>query len=516
MNPSKGTVRRSSAPVLRSHPHLFEINTWAWLEELSARAGHSITLDAVPVSEWDKLQQLGFDIVWLMGVWRRSPASREIALAEPANRPLYDRALPGWTSADVVGSPYAVAEYAPDRRIGTWGSLDRAREELHQRGIALFLDFVGNHTALDHPWTSAHPEFYVQGAAGDFAKDPASFHRIEGTNGPVFLALAKDPYFPPWKDAAQLNHFNPKMRAAQLAQLRTIAAHCDGVRCDMAMLHLNDIFANQWACFLKNPKPPKTEFWAAAHKAVPRLVLLAEAYWGTEQRLLDLGFSFAYDKSLYDALRDANVPKAQAGLAAAPSVEGHFARFLENHDEARCASAFGKQRLPGAATLMGTLPGMRFYHQGELEGRSAFLPITLRMQANAPPDPEIFALFAKILQITNDDAFHSGTWNLLPVVPEGDGTAGNLAVYEWRSAKSWKVIVGNLAGNAAQGRVKLGDRVSTAAQYIFYDQLNDVRYERSGEELRNLGLFVRREAFQAHLFDVSSAQPPPQTGEAHT
>jgi len=491
-------------PRLRDNPHLYEINTWAWLEGLSRGAGRTITLATVPDAEWDNLARLGFDVIWLMGVWRRSPASRQIALAEPGNRPLYDRALPGWTPSDVIGSPYAVAEYAPDPRIGTWEALDAARAKLRARGVALFLDFVGNHTALDHSWTSEHPDFYVQGTSEDAAKAPESFHRINAAGGPVFLALAKDPYFPPWKDAAQLNHFSAEMRAAQLADLRTIAAHCDGVRCDMAMLQLNDIFLDQWRRFLKSAAAPKTEFWTAARRAVPDLILLAEAYWGTEQRLLDLGFSFAYDKGFYDALRDAKPAEIHSRLAAAPALQSHFARFLENHDEPRCAAIFGKLRLPGAATLMGTAPGMRFYDQGELEGRSVYLPITLRVQAEAPPDSAIAGLFAKILRITNDEAFHAGAWGLLPIVAEGDSTAGNLEVYEWRSANSWKLIVVNLSGNTAQGRVRLGDGISPSTQYVFHDQLNEVRYERSGEELHSAGLFIRREAFQAHLFDVAA------------
>ena len=493
----------SPKPIaLRPHPHLYEINTWAWLERLSARLGRLIRLADVPDSEWDSFARLGFDIVWLMGVWRRSPESRRIALANPANVAQYDRALPGWKPDDVIGSPYAVAQYVPDPRIGTWESLDAVRAKLHGRGIALFLDFVGNHTALDHPWTREHPEFYVQGTQDDFQRDPSSFCRIETPRGVFFLALARDPYFPPWDDAAQLNHFSPQMRAAQVAELRTIESHCDGVRCDMAMLHLNDIFEKTWGHLLKGAKAPEQEFWAKAHSAVPGLILLAEAYWGTESRLLDLGFSFAYDKGLYDAVRDIQMPDLHNRLTAPPAYQGHLARFLENHDEDRCASVFGKDRRPSVGTLMGTLPGMRFYHQGEFEGSSIRLPITLRICADEAADPASTAFFAKILRITKDYAFHGGEWNLLPVMPEGDDTAGNMVVYEWRTEKAWKVVSVNLARSASQGRVSFGDRPLAAKEYVFYDELNDLRYNRTADELRSPGLFVRREGFDAHLFNV--------------
>lgn len=497
-SPSTGSFR------LRKHPHLYEINTWAWLEELSARAGRQIQLADVADSEWDTLEKRGFDIVWLMGVWQRSPESQRIALADPSNHAAYDRALPGWKAADVISSPYAVAGYTPDPRIGTWDALDRVRDKLHRRGMALFLDFVGNHTALDHPWTREHPEFYFWGTQQDFELNPSAFYPFPMRDGTRFLVLARDPYFPPWKDVAQLNHFHAGMRAAQLQDLRTIAKHCDGLRCDMAMLHLSDIFAKVWSHFLQDATAPKKEFWTEAHETVPGLVLLAEAYWGTEPRLLDLGFSFAYDKHLYDAVRDENADAARAILSAAPDYQARFARFLENHDEARCNMVFGG-RLPAVVTMMGTLPGLRFYHQGELDGRRMQLPITLRVAAEETTDPMAKVLFEKILRITNEDVFHEGEWRLLQVAAEGAPTIGNLIVYEWRSRNSWKMIAVNPGSGSAQGRVGISDGAAPAKEYDFNDELNGVNYPRNGEELRNIGLFVRLEGHQAHLFDITPA-----------
>ena len=501
MTPSASQSAKAFA--LRPHPHLHEINTWAWLEKLSARAGWSIKLEDVPDSEWDALARLGFDIIWLMGVWQRSPEARRIALAAPENVSQYDIALPGWKPSDVIGSPYSVAAYVPDPRIGTWASIDAVRAKLHARGMGLFLDFVGNHTALDHSWTRQHPEFYVEGTQDDFQRDPLSFYEIATAAGPRFLALGRDPYFPPWRDVAQLNHFSPAMRAAQLADLRTIASHCDGVRCDMAMLHLSEIFERVWNRLLRGAKPPQSEFWTDAHAAAPDLILLAEAYWGTEQKLLDLGFSFVYDKGLYDSVRDIDMAGVHARIAERLDYQTRLARFLENHDEARCAAVFRPERLHSAGTVMTTLPGMRFYHQGELEGNPVHLPITLRIGADQPIDPASAAFFEKILRITKEDVFHKGAWNLLQIAPEGDGTSGNFVVYEWRSEKAWKIASVNLAGYASQGRVHFGDRPFPAREYVFYDELHDVRYVRSSDELRSRGLFVRREGFDAHLFDVT-------------
>ena len=490
---------------LRPQPHLYEINAWVWLEQLSTKLGRKIDLAGVPDSEWDAIAQLGFDAVWLMGVWQRSPISRSITLEDPANFPTFEFALPGWTPADVIGSPYSVVHYVPDPRIGSWDALDHSREKLHARKMALFVDFVGNHTARDNPWVHNHPEFYVQGSQQDFQANPSLFFQADTAQGPRYIALAKDPYFPPWTDVAQLNHFQPEMRAAHLAELRVIAQHADGVRCDMAMLQLNDIFERNWGRLLGDVPPPQKEFWTEVREAVPALTLLAEAYWGTESLLIDLGFSFAYDKTLYDAVRNADVGAIYARLSGDQQEQNHYARFLENHDEPRRAEAFPNDRLPAIGTLMGTLPGMRFYQQGELEGRKIRLPITLRMAADEPVDLYSSAFFRKILTLTRENIFHQGKWNMLDVAAEGYASPAGLLVYEWRSNEAWKIIAVNLVAGASQGRVHLADRVSAAKQYVFYDQLNEVRYDRNGAELHDVGLFIRLEGFQAHIFDVTPA-----------
>ena len=184
MTPSQPSAKPFA---LRPHPHLYEISTWAWLEKLSTRTGRLVNLGDIPDTEWDALARLGFNAIWLMGVWGRKPRSRRTALADPANIPQYDRALPGWKPEDVVGSPYAVAGYVPDPRIGTWDELDSVREKLHVRGMALFLDFVGNHTALEllgptmggRFWSATYqpvavvPDWY----RATFATDRATFQR---------------------------------------------------------------------------------------------------------------------------------------------------------------------------------------------------------------------------------------------------------------------------------------------------------------------------------------------------
>ena len=498
----------SAAFQHRPHPHLYEINTWAWLEQLSAKFSCQISLANVPASEWDDIAALGFDFVWLMGAWQRSAVSRRYFQADSASFPAYDRALPGWKLSQITGSPYSVRQYEPDPRIGAWGDLDRAREELRSRNIGLILDFVPNHTAPDHPWVSAHPEYYLRGSQQDFRDDPGAFYladsRAAQNAEPNILAHGRDPYFPPWRDVLQLNYFEPAARAALIAELREIARHCDGVRCDMAMLVLNDIFARTWSPLLAGRKPPAEEFWTEAIAALPREFLwLAEVYWNCAGRVQELGFQFTYDKGFYDSLRSGNLSDIRARLAAPVAAQTHCARFLENHDEERAAAVFGDAKLESIAALIATLPGMRFYHHGQLDGRKIHLPIPLAFAAPEPLNAQTRRLYERLLKISNESVFHTGEWKLLEVTSAGDSTSQNLVAYQWRSKDALKFIVANLAGAVSQARVHPANGFSSALRYKFFDQLHDVAYDRAGAEISSSGLYVRLDSFRAHLFSIT-------------
>src|SRR5215831_10909790 len=349
------------------YPTIYEINTWVWLACLSKTAGTAVDLRSVPASEWNAIAKFGFDAVWLMGVWERSPAGIAIANRNASLLADFRRALPDFRVQDNVGSPYSVRRYMVDQHLGGPEGLAVARGELAKRGLRLILDFVPNHVAPDHPWVGGHPEYFVQGSPDDARNDPGSFVTIGGRT----YAFGRDPYFPAWPDVLQLNAFQPGLRRAVLETISGIAGQCDGIRCDMAMLVLNDVFERTWGP--RAGSRPAMEYWAdiipATKKAHPDFRFIAEAYWDLEWELQQQGFDFCYDKRLYDRLEHANAESVRLHLSAEPVYQNKLLRFIENHDEPRAAESFTAAKERAAAVTTSTLPGARLFHEGQFEGR---------------------------------------------------------------------------------------------------------------------------------------------------
>ena len=148
------------------NPTIYEINTAVWLSRLSQENGTSLNLERVPAREWDAIAEFGFDAVWLMGVWERSPAGIAIANRNQGLLEEFRRALPDFRLADNVGSPYCVRRYVVDSQLGGPRGLEIARKELAKRGMRLVLDFVPNHVAPDHPWVTRAPRVLHSGQRG--------------------------------------------------------------------------------------------------------------------------------------------------------------------------------------------------------------------------------------------------------------------------------------------------------------------------------------------------------------
>jgi len=483
-------------------PVIHEVATWPWLTDLSRAAGRRLTLADVPAAAWDDLVLPGTDAVWLMGVWERSPAGRDIALADPALRAAILEALPDATDDDVVGSPYCIRRYEVDPHLGGRPGLAAARAQLAARGVRLVLDFVPNHVAPDHPWTTTHPGYFVHGTEDDLTRAPGSFLRVAGG----VMACGRDPYFPAWPDVVQLDPTQPTLRDAVVETLLEVAAQCDGVRCDMAMLMLDEVVGRTWSD--RVGPPPPLPYWTEVIGRVrdqrPAFLFMAEAYWDLESVLLAQGFDHCYDKRLYDRLVHDGAGAVRAHLQASPDHQSRLVRFLENHDEPRAASVLPPGRDRAAAVTTATLPGALLLYEGQLTGRRAQLPVQLGRRPTEPPDRGLEAWWRALLARTSADRLRTGRWSLLAA----DGWPDNrscerLVAWQWEAGDRRHVVVVNLSDAPADGRLRLGGLAGRSV--VLTDLLDGRTYLRQGDDLAGPGLYVALGPWGQHLFRLDSA-----------
>jgi hypothetical protein len=483
------------------YPALLEINTRVWLRRLSREAGRPVSLADVDDSTLDDIARRGFDWVWLLSVWRTGAASRAVSRSNPAWQAEFTRTLPDLTEDDICGSGFAIAGYEVDEALGGRAALAEFRARLATRGLRLMLDFVGNHTALDHPWVREHPDFYVQGSEQALADAPENYRRVDTDRGARIMAHGRDPNFPGWPDTLQLNYANPALQAAQMAELATIAGQCDGLRCDMAMLLVPEVFQRSWGL---TPAP----FWPTAIAAVRQgyrgFTFLAEAYWDLEWELQLQGFDYCYDKRLYDRLRHGDASAIRAHLGARLEYQDRLARFLENHDEPRAAVAFDWPRHQAAAIVTGFAPGLRFFHQGQLEGARVRVPVHLCRAPVEVPDAAIAGFYDRLLAVLRtSDSFRNGAWALIPPQPAwaGNPTGQDFIAYAWHSPDGGRtVVVVNYSDHQAQCHLPLPFVGLAGLQFRLVDMMGSEVYRRDGGELVAPGLFIDLGAWRFNVF----------------
>ncbi|SDW46509.1 Alpha amylase, catalytic domain [Nitrosomonas communis] len=480
------------------HPLIYEINTWVWLGEMSRSASRQLTLASVPDSEWDAIAALGFDAVWLMGVWERSPAGIAISMRNEGLLADFRRTLPDFSPEDNVGSAYCVRRYVVDQYLGGPEELAIARNKLAERGIRLILDFVPNHVAPDHLWSLEHPEYFIQGTQEDLTRDPHSFVSV---NGSVY-ACGRDPYFPAWEDVLQLNAFNAGLCDAVIATLGDIATRCDGVRCDMAMLLMNSIFQRTWGD--RAGQPPEVDYWLqvipAIKKGNPQFLFIAEAYWDMEWALQQQGFDYCYDKRLYDRLEHDTAESVRLHLCADLLYQEKLIRFIENHDEPRAAMTFTDQRARVAAVTFATLPGARLFHEGQFEGRRVRLPVFLRRRPDETVDQNFQQFYHALLETLRSKDFRDGEWELCERTswPDNDSYL-NMVAWCWQKGTDRHLIVVNLSASRSLTQARLPWTDLAGCFWRLADPLQKTVFDRAGDELQTSGLYVDLEPWGYHL-----------------
>jgi len=486
------------------YPALYQINTRVWLTELSRSLGRRATLDDIPDAELDRIAERRFEWIWLLSVWQTGAAAQRISRAPPDWRKDFAATLADLREEDIGGSGFAVQSYAAHRDLGGAAALARLRQRMLQRGLKLMLDFVPNHMAPDHPWADEHPDYFVHGSETDLARAPQNYCRRQSKGGPLVLAYGRDPYFDGWPDTLQLNYGNPALQEAMIGELERIAGQCDGVRCDMAMLILPEVFERTWGI---EAQP----FWPKAIERVrrkaPDFCFMAEVYWDLEWTMQQQGFDYAYDKRLYDRLREGHARAVREHLYAGLDYQNKLARFLENHDEPRAAAVFAPEVHEAAAVITFLAPGLRFFHQGQFEGQKKRISPHLVRAPKEPVDERLGQFYHRLLDLLRNPSVRKGDWQLLQCEAawEGNWTWDCFIAFAWQGADGDRLLAAvNYAGNQSQCHVRLPFADLPNRMWRMTDLLGNAQYDRDGNDLESTGLYLDMRPWGHHVFKLQS------------
>ena len=478
---------------------LYEINA----RLLVRRFGEKAKLKDIPGEYFESLSKKGISIIWLMGVWQNCSDLIEQCCFSADLISSYSKALPGWSRADVIGSPYAIKDYIVHSDLGSFHDLIELKKNINRLGMKLLLDFIPNHFGASTPLLDSSPGVFLSGDNILFEKDKHTFFK----HGDKFFAHGRDPMFPAWTDTVQVNFFSETARSLLISRLIELTKYCDGVRCDMAMLALNPVFQNTWLGVLKEEKPEE-EFWTAAIKKIKEVksdfVFLAEAYWDLEWKLQKLGFDFTYDKRLLERLHSNDIWGVKAHLMADDEFQKKSARFIENHDELRSVTKFGEARSLAAATVISTVKGMKFFFDGQFESKKVKIPVQLGREPREKISHLTKIYYKKLLSIISDDVFIKGEWLLI----EPQSAAKNNLSFErffswiWHYKNNFRLIVINYSDKTAQCRLHIPFTIPNEI-IVLEDLLTGAEYIRSTTEIKSIGLFIELKAYQSHIFSFT-------------
>ncbi len=151
-----------------------------------------------------------------------------------------------------------------------------------------------------------------------------------------------------------------------------------------------------------------------------------------------------------------------------------------------------------------TIPGMRFWHHGQFEGRLLRTPVQLRRDPIEPVLHDLRAFSDRLLQEVDHSVFHDGEWEMCMIVGWQDNRSyQNLLAWTWRQGKERRLIIVNFTSVPAQGLVKLpADWLPKGETFFCLDPLRGDKYQRSTAQVNTSGLHVELKEWGYHFFRV--------------
>jgi len=492
-------------------------NVLVWLDQLSKAYGREIhTLDAVPDEELALLSSRGFNALWLIGLWERSNASRDIK--QRMGNP------------EAAASAYSLFGYDISGELGGWGALENLRGRAETYGIRLSSDMVPNHVGLDSDWVRNHPEWLL--STGEcpypgysFNSDNLSndgnvdirledhywnrsdaavvFKRTDNSRGEVrFVYHGNDGTTMPWNDTAQIDFLNPEAREAVIQDIIHVARNFPIIRFDAAMVLARKHIRRLWypAPGSGGAIPSRSEFALSDEEfqkacpdefwrevvdrvaaEVPGTLLLAEAFWMMEGYFVRaLGMHRVYNSAFMNMLRDEKNREyrdmIKETLTFDPGILQRFVNFMNNPDEETAVDQFGKDdRYFAACTLLATLPGLPMFGHGQIEGYSEKYGMEyIRAYKEEHPDSNLIARHEReIFPLLKNRSMFAGAPSFrLYDLHSSSGINENVFAYSNSRGEEQSLVIVNNSYQRASGTIHRSVPVNIGDMKILNESLD--------------------------------------------
>jgi len=486
-------------------------NAVVWLDQLSKRLKKDIkTLSDIPDETLTELADRGFNALWLIGIWQRSPASKRI------------KQIMG--NPEAAASAYSLKAYRVDESLGGEEALNILKHRAEAHGIRLACDMVPNHTGLDSEWVCEHPDWFIQRRTPPFPSYKFSGENLSGDSRiRVFLEdgylnhsdaavvylredaqtgetrciyHGNDGTHLPWNDTAQLNYLLPEVREAVIKEIIKLAKSFPIIRFDAAMTlakkHVQRLWypepgsggdiASRSECGMTKSDFNRAfpiEFWREVvdrvQQEAPDTLLLAEAFWMMEGFFVrTLGMHRVYNSAFMNMLKNEDNAKYRESIRNVlefnPQILKRYVNFMSNPDEETAIAQFGTDdKYFGCCLLMSTLPGTPMFGHGQIEGLSekygmeysrAYHDETPNQQLIERHAREIAPLLKKRRIFSNAEQFR-----LYDLIDKDGNTNEDVFAYSNRAGNESGLVVFNNRFSEAQGRIH------KAADFIGEDEV---------------------------------------------
>jgi len=160
-----------------------------------------------------------------------------------------------------------------------------------------------------------------------------------------------------------------------------------------------------------------------------------------------------------------------------------------------------------AAVVTFLTPCLRFFHEGQFEGRLKHISAHLCRAPEEPLHETTSKFYSRLREVLQRPVLRQGQWQLLECNPAWEGNSSHDAfiAYAWQDSQERLLIVVNYAAHSSQCYLRLPLSDLGGRQWQLDDLLGDARYPRDGGDLQSRGLYLDLPAWGFHVFELKSA-----------